>query len=71
MTILLAKDQRYCQLTVEQDLFGQFYITRSSGKINRNGVWCKSFYFNDEKQAMQKLFELENSKRRQEFKYID
>lgn len=66
----LYKADHYCQISIYEDLFGQWHVIRNSGKKGKPGTWIKIFKFEDKLEADLKYVDLEFTKRQQGFNYI-
>lgn len=69
--INLKHGKHFCSLTISQDLFGLWFVTRTSSCSGWSSVNIKTFEFSNELEARQKLCDIEISKRKLGFKYVD
>lgn len=69
--ITLYKNCHFCELSINQDLFGVWEVTKKSGCSTRTSVYVDTYKFADELDAKLKLFDLEVNKRKLGFKYRD
>ena len=69
--IVLRKSNFFCYITIFEDLFGGWHVTKKSGCIDALMVRVKTFDFESEKSARLKVCDLEIEKRKKGYTYID